>query len=333
MTLDKISDKLFEAKRIAIFTHISPDCDAFGSMFALYEGLKQMGKKCSMFVDGKLNKFEEAIFDVSKVNSVDFVPSKYDTLIAVDCADAKRLGKFGDAFLNFQNTYKIDHHKNRDSYAKNIYVEHDSSSCCEIIYDLLNKLRVTIDKKISTYLYAGIATDSNSFINTNTTARTYKIAEKLFEKGADTIKINKQCFRTVSKESISLMKLFYNKMKFVGDVFGYVIINNKEFKKTKTTYLETSNFGNLICSIEGIKIGCCVTEREGSFSLSFRSAPGVRIDELAQTLGGGGHPEAAGARISENEKKVEKLLVQTVKKYLGIKWWQALLYWLINQEG
>ena len=319
MTLDKISDKLFEAKKIAIFTHISPDCDAFGSMFALYEGLKQLGKKCSMFVDGQLNKFEAEIFDVSKVNKSDFVANKFDTLIAVDCADSKRLGKYGDDFIAFENTYKIDHHKNRDSYAKNMYIEHDSTSCCEIIYELLNKLNVSFDKKMATYIYAGIATDSNSFVNTNTTARSYKIAEKMFEKGADTIKINKQCFRTVSKESISLMKLFYNKMKFVGNTFAYVVLNHKDFKKTKTSHLETANFANLICSIEGVKVGCCVTERDGIFALSFRSAPGVNVDELAHILGGGGHPEAAGARIKENEKKVEKMLVKAAKDYLGIK--------------
>ncbi len=319
MTLDKICDRLFDAKKIAIFTHISPDCDAFGSMFALYEGLKQLGKKCSMFVDGSLNKYEAEIFDVSKVNKTELAANKFDTFIAVDTADLKRLGKYGEAFASFDNTYKIDHHINKDNYAKNTYVEHASASCAEIIYELLTKLRVGFDKKIATYIYAGIATDTNSFVNTNTTARSYKIAEKMFAKGADTIKINKQCFRTVSKDSIELMKIFYNKLKFVGNEFAYVILNNKDFKKTKSSYLDTSNFSNLICSIDGVKLSCCVTEREDIFSLSFRSTIDVNANEFAGLLGGGGHLQASGARIKDKEKNVEKLLVKTAKSYLGIK--------------
>ncbi len=318
MTLDKISDKLFEAKRIAIFTHISPDCDGYGSMFALYEGLKKLGKKCSMFVDGTLNKFETELFDVSKLSDM---PNndKFDVFVSVDTATLDRLGKYKDAFASFENTYKIDHHINRENYGKHAYIDHEKSSCCEIIYELLIKLNVSIDKKIATYLYAGVATDTNSFLNTNTTANSYKIAEKLFEKGADTIKVNKHCFRTVSKESINLMKLFYSKIKFVGDKFAYIILNNKDFKKTKTSHLDTSNFSNMLCEYEGVKIACCVTEREGCYSCSFRSTIEYNVHDLATMLGGGGHPQAAGARLYEREKVVEKKLVEAVKKYLGTK--------------
>jgi len=319
MTLEKISDRLFEANRIAIFTHISPDCDGFGSMFALYEGLKKLGKKCSLFVDGKLNKFEEAIFDMTKVNKSELDPKKFDTFIAVDTATLDRLGKYKDAFESFENTYKIDHHVNRESYGKYVYIDHLSSSCSEIIYELLTKLNVNIDKKIATYLYAGIATDTNSFLNTNTEENSYHVAAKMFSKGADTIKVNKQCFRTVSKESIELMKLFYTKLKFVGDKFAYIILNEKDFKKTKTSHLDTSNFSNMLCEYEGVKIACCVTERENCFSCSFRSTIDYNVHELASLLGGGGHPQAAGARLYEKEKVVEKKLLHAVSKYLGTK--------------
>lgn len=317
MTLDKISDKLFEAKKIAIFTHISPDCDGFGSMFALYEGLKQLGKKCSMFVDGKLNKFEEQIFEMSKVNKTEVDARKFDTFIAVDTATLDRLGKYKDIFASFENSYKIDHHVNKEHYGKYVYVDHEKSSCSEVIYELLTKLNVRFDKKTTTYLYAGIATDTNSFLNTNTTANSYRVAYKLFENGADTVKVNKQCFRTISKESINLMKLYYNKIKFIGENFAYIILNNKDFKKTKTSHLDTSNFSNMLCEYEGVKIACCVTEREDCFSCSFRSTIDYNVHDLASLLGGGGHAQAAGARIYEKEKVVEKKLIDAVKKYLG----------------
>ena len=318
MTLDKISDKLFEAKKVAIFTHINPDCDGFGSMFALYYGLKSLGIKCSMFVDGSLGKFESEIFECNKIEK-EFNPKKYDTLIAVDCAETSRLGKYGEAFKSHANTFKIDHHINKDNYALNSYIEHDSASCCEIVYELLTKLQVEITSKIATCIYAGIATDTSSFMNTNTTTRSYKIAEKVLAKGANTTLINKQCFRMISRGSIELTKLLYNNIKYLhnGEV-AYVILNNKDFKKTQTTYQDASNFSNILCSIEGVKIGCCITERDG-FSFSIRSVLGYSANKLAEILGGGGHEQAAGAVIKEKQKVVEKKFIEAIKQFMGKK--------------
>jgi phosphoesterase RecJ-like protein len=316
MTLEKISDKLFQSKKIAIFTHINPDCDGFGSMFSLYYGLKSLGKKCSMFVDGSLGKFESEIFECEKIDK-EFKPEKFDTIIAVDCAELSRLGKYAENFKKHLNSFKIDHHFNTDNYAINSYVEHDSASCCEIVYELLTKLQVEFNKKIATSIYAGIATDTGSFMNTNTTTRSMKIAEKMLTKGADTILINKQCFRMISKESIELTKMLYNNIKYAqnGEV-AYVIFNKKDFAKTKTAYQDASNFSNILCSIDGVKIGCCITERDG-FSFSIRSVMSHSAKKLAILLGGGGHEQAAGAIIKEKQKVVEKKFLEAVKKYFS----------------
>lgn len=319
MTIETISKKLLEAEKIAVFTHINPDCDAFGSMCALAEGLKQLGKKVDTFVDGKLNPYEAEIFQDTKVCKVDPDPTKYDAFVAVDCAEKHRLGKYGDVFVSHENTFSVDHHFQRDEYSVSNHINPESASCCEIVYELLTKLKVQIDKKIATYIYAGIATDTNSFVNTNTTANSYKVAEKMFSLGADTIKINKQCFRTVSKESNALMKLFYRKMKFVGDKFAYVILTEKDFIRTNTSHLETANFSNLLCSIDGVKIGCCATQRNGKFSLSIRSTIDVSAEEFAHTLNGGGHPQAAGATIDEGVRTVEKILIKKARKFLRIR--------------
>ena len=46
--LDNIVDLLSKAKKIAIFTHISPDGDAIGSSLALYLGFLQLKKEVSI---------------------------------------------------------------------------------------------------------------------------------------------------------------------------------------------------------------------------------------------------------------------------------------------
>ena len=46
MTLDNIIEEIQKANTIIILTHDIPDGDAIGSSLAMYNGLKQNGKKC-----------------------------------------------------------------------------------------------------------------------------------------------------------------------------------------------------------------------------------------------------------------------------------------------
>ena len=140
----------------------------------------------------------------------------------------------------------------------------------------------------------------------------------MLDKGADTTLINKQCFRTISREGVELSKMLYRNIKYLcnGKV-AYVILNEKDFKKTKTSYQDASNFSNILCSIEGVKFGCSITERNKKFSFSIRSVIGYSANKLASLLGGGGHEQAAGATIDSKQKIVEEieLVIENERKF------------------
>ena len=52
-SIKEISAIIKKAKKIAIFTHISPDFDALGSSNALYFALKELGKDVEIFIREK----------------------------------------------------------------------------------------------------------------------------------------------------------------------------------------------------------------------------------------------------------------------------------------
>ena len=84
--------------------------------------------------------------------------------------------------------------------------------------------------------------------------------------------------------------------------------------------METSFWGNMLCSIEGVILACAITERGDKFNLSIRSQANGLAEKYGQMLGGGGHPDAAGARIFKKQKEVEKIVIKTAKELLqGIK--------------
>ena len=318
MTLSEIAEELLKTKKVALFAHVNPDCDCFGSMFALAEGLKSLGKKCDMFVDGMLNKFESQLFDIASVNKKEFKAKNYDSLVIVDCSALNRIGKYEKEFLKGKNTFRIDHHVCTSQFAKFEYIEDESSSNCEIIFELLNKLKVKITKEIATYLYCGLATDTYSFMNSNTNKRTYKIASKLVDLGVETVKINKLCFKSVTQNKLKLNQLYYKNLKIIDNRFAYIVVTDKDYKKTGTNCTDSDDFSANLLKIEGIELACCIYYKaKNEYKLSIRSTTKDGALQLARSFNGGGHTQAAGATIFKSAKTVEKMVVKKAKEILN----------------
>lgn len=317
MNLNEIASELLKSEKVAIFAHLNPDCDGFGSMFALAEGLESLGKKCDMFVDGELGKFETQIFDCKRVNKKEFKAKNYDTLVVVDTVILSRIGEFKEEFLKHKNTFKIDHHIFVEKFAKYEFINEKSSSNCEIVFELLNRLKVDITKEIATYLYCGLATDTYSFMNTNTNNRTYEIASKLVDQGADTVKVNKLCFKTMTQNKLKLNQYLYKNLKIIDGRFAYIIITDKAYKKTGTSRADSDDFSANLLKIEGVELSCCAYYKsKNEYRLSIRSTSKDGALRFAQIFGGGGHLQAAGATVFKSAKIVEKMIVKQAKEML-----------------
>lgn len=86
-----IKERLGQAQKILITSHVRPDGDAVGSLLGLGLALGNAGKNVQMVLtDGVSANFRylEGSDRVRKEPGEDF-----DTFITVDCADFKRLGK------------------------------------------------------------------------------------------------------------------------------------------------------------------------------------------------------------------------------------------------
>ena len=78
VTLQEISQKLKAAKKVALFTHMRPDGDAYGSLFALACALDRLGIACTLcnesvipsnlaFLEGLDSKGHFAILLISNI--------------------------------------------------------------------------------------------------------------------------------------------------------------------------------------------------------------------------------------------------------------------------
>ena len=318
MKIKDIAKIVKSGRRIAIFGHISPDMDCFGSVFSLKSALISLGKSVDAFADGELNEKAKKIF-VGEELAVNFDRQSYDLVIVADTPNKQRLGKYGEEVSKHSNILKLDHHREVENFfSKYEYVDIQSSSCSEICYLLIKELGVEIDKKLASYLYAGLTADTNSFINTNVNHNSFKMAEILCEAGADIVNINEIIFKSNTLEDWMLDKKVYESAQLHKN-YGIAIIRYKDIADLKGDKEGMSRYANKIVGLDCMLVGCSMSERnKNTYDCSFRSKKEVAVNEIAKKLGGGGHLNAAGCVVTGSLKdakaKVERAIEEGLKE-------------------
>ncbi len=304
--MKNIAKLIKKSKSVAIFGHISPDPDCMGSMQGLAKMLNQKGIKTTVFVDTDKTAEEYPLFAFDNSFNKDIDTTLFDTLITVDVATKRLLGKYGDAFESFENTISIDHHGSRDLKAKEVYCEPHSSSCSEIIFKFAKVLKAKVTPEIAHFLFAGIIGDTACFEHDNVTPQTHAIASKLYECGADTKNIIFELKKKQSFADIKLRNLVYEAM-VMKDQIAYVIFTKEMLEKAGSD--RTKHFVPEMLNIEDNIFAFGISEKEdGKYSVSIRCKNGYNACEIAEKYDGGGHKQAAGlAFVGDPKVYAEKL--------------------------
>lgn len=110
-----------------------------------------------------------------------------DYIIVLDADSLKRLGFIyseNEKFFKDKKIINIDRHITNSYFGETNYIEKSSSSTSELVYNLLEELKIKIDKDIATNLYYGITTSTNNFSSFSVTAKTLETAAQLLRLGA-----------------------------------------------------------------------------------------------------------------------------------------------------
>ena len=313
-SLKEIAKIIKKSNSIAIFTHINPDFDALGSSMSLYYALKKLGKKVELYIKDKLTYQADLLLDASILTSDD-CSDKYDLYIATDTPALHRLGDYADIFRNSNNnTIILDHHTNYDLKGKYNFIDVGFSSCSEISFNVIKLLKVKIDPLIATVIYAGLSSDTNSFVNGNTTATSFKNANELTKLGANIVDVNEKLYRTKTKTELKFKKYLYDNLKIVDNI-AYCLIDLDTIKLLGGNKSNCSGFSTDLISIENIQYSFSIAEAEqGLYDISFRAKQGFNVNKIAKELGGGGHLCAAGAKIkAENIETLAENILKIIK--------------------
>ncbi len=303
---------LQEIDDIVIITHRNPDGDAVGSVFAMYNVLKEMGKNVRCITD----RIENALsFPVCEDAYSDFEPR---FVISVDLADNRLMTP--DVYAQYADRVYlcIDHHGANTPYAENLLLDSSAAAACEVIYDMLETAGQEISLKTAEALYLGISTDTGCFRYPNTSARTLEIASKLVAKGVNNGEINRRVFETKTKEFFRFESLAAASMKTYFDGRCAVITLTQDmFERTGVHEADTHSISALPRQIEGVLIGMVIKEKkDGGYKISVRSNEPASASAVCECFGGGGHRLAAGCEISGKLGEVTNMLLKAAEKEL-----------------
>jgi len=312
--MQEIIKAIKAANKILIVTHTDPDGDAIGCMIAVYLALKDIGKDAYMYCKDSVPEIYKFLPKADKVSSELKENEHFDLVIAVDCGDEKRVGDHFVLRELAKTIVNIDHHPDNSNFGDINYIE-TISSVAEMIFKLLKKMKVKIEKDIATCLYVGIMTDTGNFRYDYTTAETLDIAASLTRAGAKISSIAMSVYETRTFSSIKILgAAMYRLERSESGNVAWTVLPKQLMDSLGAKSEDLTGLVDHIRSIKGVDVAILFREEEDGIKVNFRSKFKVNVSEIAKTLGGGGHIRASGAILQGDLESVkEKVLAEVFK--------------------
>ena len=298
MQLKKI---LKEAQNVLIVCHKKPDGDTLGAGFAFWNLCRVYQKNVDIVADSPEPAYYAFMPDFDRLNRQEL--KTYDLVIAVDCGDIERMGKFQD-YAKSIVSINIDHHKTNKGFGKYNHVVPELSSTCEAVYDIffaegiLDAVPADIRVKIAYCLFIGLSTDTGHFMHSSVTAKTLHTAAALADFGLNVNEIAAYLYQSNTVQKMQLITRALQSIRYFhhGDI-GVITVRQRDLIESGCESSETEGLIDYAMKIKSVLVAVCVSEQtEKVFKVSFRSK-GLDVSQSAAFFGGGGHVRAAGCTV------------------------------------
>lgn len=296
----KIYRTIKKYNTIVIARHIGPDPDALASSLALKDIiLNKFPKKNVYAVGASANKFKY-------LGQLDKLPEDVSKalLIVTDIPDSKRID--GASYKDFAYRIKIDHHPYVETFCEIEWIDDKASSASQMVMELAFNTPFKITKEIAEKLYTGLVTDTNRFLYSYTTEKTFSLVAKLLkENKIDTDKVYNNIYMRPLKE-LRFQGYISQNLKLTPNGVAHLLITEDKMHEYNIDVATAGNMINNFNYIDEILVWVLfsVDTLNNNIRVSIRSR-GPIINTVAQGFGGGGHAYASGIKIKTYEETLE----------------------------
>ena len=310
----RIYRKIKQFDTIVIARHTGPDPDAIASQIALRDAIKLTFPKKEVYAVGtSVAKFKYyGVLD--RIDETTFTGDAL--LIALDVPNASRIdGVDRNAFTEF---FKIDHHPSDEVFGECDYIDESSSSTCQIIIDFILDTKMKFDRKVAENLYLGVVSDSDRFLISYTSSKTFRLVAELIDRSNINFTELYPYLYERPYEEIKFHGYLSSNLNITENGFASIEITPQILKEYNVDAATPSNMINDFSNIKDVYVWTFVTydDKNEIYKVNIRSK-GPIINDIAAMYGGGGHKFASGVR-TRNKDDIEKLLIsldEVCKKY------------------
>ena len=308
-------------QRFVLTSHIRPDCDALGSELGMAGVLEALGKDVKI-VNGQATPPNLAFLDPE--NRIQCINesitgddlSDREVHIILDTSAWAQLGAMGDFIRSAGiKTLIIDHHMGEDDIDAQLFKDTTAEATGRLVVEAADALDVELTKEIAKPVFAALATDTGWYRFGSAQSRTYQLAARLIDAGADPAGIYGELYEQETIGRLKLRGVILSRL--VTELDGRLVhtfVRATDFDETGAVPQDTEDAINLSLSIAGTEAAVILVEQQtGGFKISFRSHCKMDCSQVAANFGGGGHKAAAGAFIKEPFETAQSKVLAAVR--------------------
>jgi phosphoesterase RecJ-like protein len=291
------------AGSVALACHVSPDGDALGSMLGFGLALRQAGTdvvasfgdrgfavpRLLRFLPGQDLLVEPAAY-----------PAEPPLMITFDASTMNRLGLLVPNAGKAGNLVVIDHHVSNTGFGSLHLVDPSAASTTVIVEELIHRLGLTIDRDVAVCLYTGLVTDTGSFRYSGTTPAAHAMAGRLIAAGLRPDEIARELwdrspFAYLRVLGAALDRVTLEPSEAAGHGIVWTYVTRTDRAAHALPYDEVEGVIDVVRRVDEADVAVVLKEADdGVWNVSTRSKGAIDVGRACTTLGGGGHPSAAG---------------------------------------
>ncbi|MGH7156692.1 MAG: DHH family phosphoesterase [Candidatus Saccharimonadales bacterium] len=323
---DRIQAAIEAAQKIVVVQADNPDGDSLASSLALEEILGDMGKDITLYCGVDIPLYLRYLKGSSRV--VNELPNNFDLSIIVDTSSEgllEQLNKSGSkGWLAAKPSIIIDHHATPPTITfASIICNHPAVASGEVIYELAQQLGWSLNAQASEYLAIAILSDSLGLSSEATTARSIHIVAELVEYGVKLAELENARRETMRREA----ELVHYKGQLLQRVEFH---DNGRMATVTIPYDEIVKYSPLfnppMLVLDDMRLA-----KDTALAIAFKLYDDGRVtakircnygygigDKLAEHFGGGGHPYAAGFKVTDGRtyEDIKRETIETASKLL-----------------
>lgn len=321
--LQKVKNIVEDAQDIVIVQADNPDGDSIGSALALEQILHALGKTPHLYCGVHIPSYLRYLPGWDRVE-LD-LPDHFDASIFVDVSTLTLLEKIENqpnyATLRSKPCIVIDHHgevEEEIDFAQVIINDSSKSSAGEVLFGIARDLGWPIPLSATEPIMTAILGDTQGLSNDLVSSDTYRVMAELVDLGANRPTLENRR-REYSKMPSTIFKykadLIQRTHFYLDERLAIVVVTQQEIDEYSSMY----NPGPLIqadmLQVDNVAVAIVLKRYDdGKTTAAIRSNAGFKVaGDLAAHFGGGGHPFAAGFKLTET-RELDALIKQLSDK-------------------